>query len=97
VDIDQKRAICKYLKRRFPWLRFSQICRIVNCSIERGGFQHLEGDLSTVGLHCIKMLTLENRLRAEGFSAKKYSAGRERTDRVLMGHKKAKELQACRI
>lgn len=75
MDIDRKREICMCLKRRFPWMKLTQLLRIIRYSSERGGFKHLEGDLSTVGLnYCIKMLTREDRLRAEGLSAKKYSA-----------------------
>jgi len=91
VDKDQKIAACRYLKSRFPWLKNSQVFRIVNYSSYRGAFKHWRGDLSTIGLSCIERLALENRLRAEGLAMKNYTPKAVRTDRVLMGYKKSKE------
>lgn len=93
ADCILKKVSANYLKRRFPWLRHSQVLRIVDYfSFHRGVSKHWKEDLLAIGRHCIERLDHENRLRAEGLSAKSCAPKRARTDLVLMGHKKSKSL-----
>jgi len=93
----QKVAACKFLRGRFPWLTLGETLRIVNYSSYHGGFRDWRGDLSTVGLSCMRRLALENRKRAEGLSARNFKPRSVRKDSVFVDHAAAVRLEQERI